>query len=260
MAEYNAVYQRAIYYDIVFKRDVSREVQFVKDVYRLHNGRDVESVIDLACGPGYHARAFAAQGVRAVGLDLRGEMLKFAQDEAEKEGVNVEWVEADMRYIQLSQPVDVALAMFDGMDALQSNEDLIALYKAIAANLTPGGLFIAQMSHIDECFYHQYGRFLYTGERDGVSVKIVWATNHPIFDIQTGTALVDVEMHINDHGAETLIKDRALERVLSPQEVGMLTALSGALKVNAWYGDFDLRQPLDRTAASESMIVVMGKR
>ena len=57
MAEYNTMYSQARYYDIVFNRDVSREVEFVSTLYQQHNGQSVASVLELACGPGYHARA-----------------------------------------------------------------------------------------------------------------------------------------------------------------------------------------------------------
>jgi hypothetical protein len=55
VAEYNNVYQRAIYYDIVFNRDVSREVDFIQAAYRHYVGHDAHAVLDLACGPGLPA-------------------------------------------------------------------------------------------------------------------------------------------------------------------------------------------------------------
>lgn len=259
MAEFNNLYQRAVYYDIVFKRDVSKEVQFIRDVYHYYTGNALSSVIDLACGPGYHARAFAVLGLRAVGLDLRGEMLAFAADEAAKEGVRVDWLEADMRYYQLDQPVDAAISMFDGLDALGETADLLAHFRAIAANLTPKGIFMIDFSHPDESFYSHYGRFHYEGERDGISVEINWAINNPVFDYITGTGSVETEMLITQDGEKLVIRDTAVERMFSPQELTLLAELSGALHVVGWYGDIKLSQPFDRTPASRRMICVMQK-
>ena len=149
MAEFNEVYQRAVYYDIVFNRDVSCEVDFIRDVFRHHSGRDLRSVLDIACGPGYHARAFAQQGVRAVGLDLRGEMLKFASDQAEAEGASVEWIEADMRYVKLAEPVDAAISMFDGIDALRGKPGDLAFelgaHRLQRLDVAPQALELAQL-------------------------------------------------------------------------------------------------------------------
>ena len=50
MAEFNEVYRRARYYDIAFRRDVSREVDFVQAVGAASLGRPVASFVEIACG------------------------------------------------------------------------------------------------------------------------------------------------------------------------------------------------------------------
>jgi len=260
VAEYNNFYQRAVYYDIVFNREVSREVQFVHDLFRHYAGRELRSVLDIACGPGYHARAFAREGLRAVGLDLRGEMLQFADDQAKAEGVSVEWIEADMRTVTLAEPVDAALSMFDGIDALQTNADLIAHFRCMADNLTPNGIYLLDISHPAETNYELYGRYQYHGKRDGVTIDIFWATNRPQFDYTTGTATVEIEMRINDHGEEFVIHDSAQERMLSAGELILLAELSGVFDIVGWYGDFTMKQPFDHSPASRRMVCVMQKR
>jgi SAM-dependent methyltransferase len=254
------VYQRAIYYDIVFNRDVSREIEFVREVFRKYAGRELQSVLDIACGPGYHARAAACVGLRAVGLDLRGEMLQFAADQAAAEGVSVEWLEADMRYVKLSEPVDAALSMFDGIDALQSDDDLIAHFRCMADNLTPGGIYVLDISTPADYHYDSYPRVVYQGERDGVEVEIYWATNRAQFDFATGVAHVEIEMHINDHGQETVILDTADERLLCGGELRLLAKLSGVFDVVGWYGDTKINQPLDHSLKTKRMICIMQKR
>lgn len=41
-------------------------------------------------------------------------MIALAHSKDRAEGVEAAWIKADMRHIQFSQPVDVALCMFDG--------------------------------------------------------------------------------------------------------------------------------------------------
>ena len=228
MAEHCNLYDRASYYDVIFDRDVTSEIGFVRDVYRHFAGGEVNSVIDVACGPGYHARAFGRDGVRALGLDLRGEMLHFAADKAAKEGAAVEWLEADMRTFKLDRPVDVAFCMFDGLDCLLSNDSLTAHFAAVAANLTPAGLYIVDLSHPAEVSFEHYKKFHYRGSRDGVQVDIYWATNDPHYDLATGVAHVALEMHVDDHGKRFVVKDEADERLLFPQEIALLAAASAA--------------------------------
>src|SRR5690606_21290530 len=146
------------------------------------------SLLDLACGPGYHARSFAKRGLRAVGLDLREEMIAFAQACASQEGCEVEWVAQDMRYLRLETPVGVAINVFDGIDCLLTNTDLVAHLRAIAANLTPGGLYFIDVTHPRETFFNFYGDFVYTGQRDEIAVQVIWGTNKPQVDPLTNIA------------------------------------------------------------------------
>jgi SAM-dependent methyltransferase len=260
MAEFNNLYQRAVYYDVVFKRDVMPEIDFIKEVYCQHHGRPPRALLDLACGPGYHARAFARQGGRAVGLDLREEMLHFAAEQAAAEGVtSVEWVAADMRSLELDAPVDVALNAFDGIDCLTSNEDLIAHFRAIAANLTPGGLYLIDVTHPRLTDFSCYQPVIFAGSRDGIDVEIRWATNQPVFDPVTHIADTELELHIQDHGKQFVIKDTARERLVSGQEITLLSMLAGGLTPVAWYGAYDLNQPLQQSPDAPRMIAVLQK-
>jgi SAM-dependent methyltransferase len=260
VAEYNNLYQHAMYWDIIFNRDVSKEVQFIHELFRHFAGRDLCSVLDIACGPGYHARAFARQGLRAVGLDLRAEMLAFAQDQAKADGVDIEWVKGDMRHMKLNQPVDAALGMFDAIDGLLTDDDLVAHFRCIADNLTPGGIYLVELSHPAIYSYEWYPPVAYHGERDGVEVDIYWATNRPQHDLVTGVAHVELEIRVNDHGHQTIIHDSADERLLCAGELRLLARLSGALEVVGWYGDMKLSQPFDHTSMSPRMFCVMQKR
>ncbi len=259
MAEYNNVYQRARYYDIALKRDVSQEIDFVKQLYRHHTGRNIESMLEIACGPGYHARTFAKDGRRAVGLDLRPEMIAFAADQAAQDGVAGDWLAADMRNFQLETPVDVAICLFDGLDALTENGDVVRHFSNVAANLTPNGLYLLDLTHPRDSSFQNYGKFRYTGRQNGLQVDIIWATNQPAYNPITGVAQVEIEMHITENGSEQVIKDTARERFFSAQEITLLAQCSGALTVVGWYGDFNLSQPLDNSLASQRMIAALQK-
>ncbi len=259
MAEHQLLYQRAVYYDIIFNRDVSREVDFIAALFQRETGRTLNSVLEIACGPGYHARGFARRGLQAAGLDLRPEMIDFARSKDALEGLQVEWLVADMREFQLDHPVDLVFNIFDGLDALLTNQDLVRHFQAVAANLAPDGLYLVDLTHPRHCNYENYGSYSYRGEMNGTTVEIVWATNKPKFNRITGVANVDVEMRVkNAGGEEIVIADTATERMLMPQEIILLSELSGALQVVDWYGDFDLEMPFDAPEARR-MICILQK-
>ena len=260
MAEHANLYRRAFYYDIALERDVSKEVDFIITAYRHYVGRELQSVLDLACGPGYHARSLAAKGLHATGVDLSKEMLELAEKKSGKEGLNIRWINADMRSFRLKNPVDLAICMFDSFDALLTNDDIVQNFRCIAENINPGGLYLIDLTHLREVDYNHYGEFRYCGERNGIKVEIVWATNNPQYDLVTGIAPVAIEIHVEDNGEKFVVHDTAKERLVDPQELILFAELSGAFDVAGWHGDYDLKQPLDHSADSQRMICVLKER
>jgi hypothetical protein len=164
-----------------------------------------------------------------------------------------------MRYLNLAEPVDAAVAMFDSIDALQTDDDLIAHFQCMADNLTPHGIYVLEISHPADYQYDKYPRIAYHGERDGMEVDLLWATNRAQFDFVSGVAQVDIEIHVNDHGKETIIHDTAEERLFCAGELRLLARLSGVLDAVGWYGDFKLSQPFDHSLKTQCMLCVMQK-
>ena len=254
------LYRLAQYYDIAFDRDVRGEVDFIMEVCRKFAGTPPRSVLDIACGPGYHAREFARRGVRATGLDLRPEMLRLAREKAVAEFLTVDWIEADMRDFTLAQPVDAAMSLFDSHDALLTNADMVRHFQSVARNLTPQGIFVLATSHPYEVNFNSYPVWHFHGERDGVVVDLAYGTGNPRFDPLTEVAVVGIDLTVNDHGAIETFHDTSHERLVTPQEINLLADLSGAFEVCAWYGDYDPARPLDASPLSKEAIAVMKRR
>lgn len=259
MAEHKEFYSRAYYYNVIFDRDVRAEADFLLAVYEKHNGRPAQSVLDIACGPGYHALQMGKDGLRAAGLDFSHEMIEMARQNSAEQGLQVEWLQEDMRRFTLSAPVDLAFVLFDSIDALLTNNDLTEHLKAVAANLNPGGIYLIDITHPRDTSLYDYGKFSYHGKRGGTSVDLLWATNHPVFDPRTGIAEVEVTMKVKENGRKFTLKDKAFERMLFPQEISLLAEHSGVFKLVDWFGAFNINQPFDNSPKSRRMIAVLQK-
>jgi len=259
MAEHRRLYGRADYYDIVFDGTVESEIDFVQALHRRHTGRPLGSVLELACGPGYHARALAARGVGAVGLDLSHEMIALACEKASADGVNVQWLVGDMREFSLAAPVDMAICTLDGIDCLLTDDEIVRHFRAVGGNLVPGGLYMMELSHPRDCSAEHYGRYRYEGERNGCRVTIDWANIRPAPRLAERVVVAEVIMQVRGNGSEETFVDQAYERFLSPGDIGRLAEQSGVLEVCGWYGDFDVDQPFDESLSSRRMIAVLGR-
>lgn len=257
MAEFNELYARARYYDIALGRDVGREVDFVETLFRRLAGRRLGSVLEIACGPGYHTRAFARRGIVATGLDLRPEMIAYAAARAAEDGVEATWMAADMRDFKLPAPVDAILTMYDALDCLLDQDDVIAHFRNVAANLKPDGVYVLEFTHPHDTGFADYGSFRYEGERDGVRVVVDWATNAPSYHPLTMVAHVEVAMTVIEPDGERRFVDRAPERMFTAPEIAALARLSGVLSQDHAFGDFDIERPLDAGPAPRRMILVL---
>lgn len=259
MAEFNQVYARASYYDIAFRRNIDPEVTFIMDEYRRLNGRPLSSVLEIACGPGYHVCAFVKKGVRAVGLDLRPEMIEFAKVYAADQGVAADWIAADMRGFSLEKPVDAIITMYDSIDCLATGDDLVDHFRTVATNLTPGGIYLFEVTHPRDCGMWNYGSYKYEGERDGTKVEIIWAVNDPVPDPITQIAEVETILRVTEKDRVVEFRDKARERFTMPQEFMALIKLAGGLDVVDIYGDFVQGLRMDNSPASRRMIFVLRK-
>ncbi len=75
----------AEYYDAIYRRGakrVSREIDFVEELFQNEAERKVRKILDLACGTGIPTLELARCGYRVMGLDLHEEMLTVARQKA----------------------------------------------------------------------------------------------------------------------------------------------------------------------------------
>jgi len=128
----NQLYNFPEYYDILFNRDVSSEASFIPAVFEHFCGRTLQSYLDLACGPGYYARAISRQGIDVIGLDASPEMITFARSKDTDDQGKVEWRVGDVRDFKIDQQVDLAAFLFDSIDNLLSIDDFVRHFQSVS--------------------------------------------------------------------------------------------------------------------------------
>ena len=73
-------------------------------------------------------------------------MLWQAAQKARKNGMNIPFVQQDMRSLNLHKPVDAVLATCDGVNYLMTDEDLLSFFRAAKRAIRPGGALIFDVS------------------------------------------------------------------------------------------------------------------
>jgi SAM-dependent methyltransferase len=109
----------------------------------------IDHVMDVACGTGVAAAKFAAAGYRVTGVDRSPQMLAQAHRRITEAGLQgVALVEADMRDFALDEPADLVTCMYDSLNYLLEETDLLAAFRSAATALRGGGLYVFDMNTI----------------------------------------------------------------------------------------------------------------
>ena len=105
-------------------------------------------VLDLACGEGTFAIAMAKRGLQVTGVDLSPEMLSIARERAAKDGLEVKFLQQDMRLLSLRGRFDLVTCWFDSLNYLLEIDDLAQALAGVSRVLDKNGISIFDVNTI----------------------------------------------------------------------------------------------------------------
>lgn len=100
------------------------------------------SVLDLCCGPGYHAVAFGKRGFTVTAVDLSPYLLEQGRVRASKFGIDIKWVLKDMRQFQAQGTFDLACNLTTSFGYFEEESENLLVLRNVLISLRPGGLFV----------------------------------------------------------------------------------------------------------------------
>jgi ubiquinone/menaquinone biosynthesis C-methylase UbiE len=101
-----------------------------------------KSVLDLACGEGYHTRFLKRAGAgRVLGVDQSEGMIRLAREEEAREPLGIEYQVHDAADLQLGESFDLVTAGYL-LNYARTRDELLTLCRACARPLRPGGRFV----------------------------------------------------------------------------------------------------------------------
>jgi SAM-dependent methyltransferase len=121
----------------------------VERAMRMLKPQGGERVLDLACGSGRHSLELVRQGFAAVGADISPELVEIARRDADKEGLDVAFVEADLRELDFEAEFDIVLSLNDGaIGYLETDEENLRTFAVISRSLKQGGRHLMQLPNV----------------------------------------------------------------------------------------------------------------
>lgn len=97
-------------------------------------------VLDLGCGPGLYAEAFAARGCAVTGMDLSPSSVEHARASAAAKGLDIDYRRGDYSRDELGGGFELAMMIYCDFGALAPAAELVLV--RVREALAPGGLFV----------------------------------------------------------------------------------------------------------------------
>lgn len=173
---------------------ITREVAFLRDRLELKRG---DYVLDLACGTGRHARAFARQGCQVTALDLSLPMLRRGIEAARREGSEVRFLQADMRDLAFEDAFDAAWMLDTSFGFFSDVENLMVL-RSLWRALHPGGRIVIDVINRDYIMSELPCRNWWEGEGCLVQEDIEFAHATSRLDIRRYLVFADGRERVYD--------------------------------------------------------------
>jgi SAM-dependent methyltransferase len=106
-------------------------------------------VLDLACGAGRHSLELARRGFSVVGVDISPDLLAVASEDAEAQGLEVTFLEADLRELGFDGEFDLVLSLNDGaVGYFETEEENLRTFAVVARALSSGGGHLMQLPNV----------------------------------------------------------------------------------------------------------------
>lgn len=108
-----------------------------------------ERVLDLACGIGRHSLELRRRGFEVVGVDISADLLEMAEKEAAAQSLEVSFIQADLRKLEMQDEFDLVLSLNDGaVGYFETDEENFRTFEVVAQALRDGGGHLMQLPNV----------------------------------------------------------------------------------------------------------------
>ena len=210
--------------------EARRQVDFLLECLDIAPPCDV---LDLGCGDGRHSLELTRRGYRVTGLDLSGELLERARRRTAEEGLDITFIQGDMRDPPGTSAFDLVVNFFTSFGYFREDEENARVLEAISRSLRPGGWFL--MDYLNREYVISTLVPADSRTLGGMEVEQRrWITGDPT--AAGDHVRINKHVRIREEGTERSYDESVRMYTLEELDAMMDRA---ALKVTQTYGDFD---------------------
>lgn len=213
-------------YELVYhERDLADARRLADLIERTARPEPGTAILDVGCGRGRHARLLAARGYRVTGVDLSEKALRTARRRAEDEGLEVRFLQADMRALPFEARFGGVVNLFTSFGYFEDDADHTRAVAEMAKALKPGGWLVQDFLNAPYALAH----LVPEDEREVDGLRIAqrrW--------VESGRVNKEITLHKN---GDTYTFTESV-RLLTAANFREMYAAAG-LDLRATFGDYD---------------------
>lgn len=189
-------------------------------------------VLELACGTGRLTLPIKRAGVDITGLDLEPRMLETARAKAAEAGLDIPWVQGDIRDFSLERRFALVFIPFNSLLHLHAAEDYARFFAAARRHLAPGGRLMLDVFNPSVAILADHSRGRIAEFKDPESGEERWIEEQRDYDALT--QVNRATWHLCGPDKPDLDVHALHLRCLFPQELRLMAAHHGFRIVHAW--------------------------
>lgn len=231
------------------------ELDFFSEVARKTGG----PVLDVACGTGRMTIPLAEQGYDMTGVDITPEMLATAKEKAGQHGLAIQWIEADVKQLQLDRKYRMIFTTGNAFQAFLTRETQEGLLQFIHRHLASDGVFAFETRNpvLSRLLKNQNAEEERETKRDKDGKHIIHTWKHRYDPLTQLEHYEQTYKTLEKSGQSKNVKrNRIAIRYVFPQELKTLLHYNGFI-LEEIYGNFD-RRPFE--GDSPLMVCICRKK
>jgi 2-polyprenyl-3-methyl-5-hydroxy-6-metoxy-1,4-benzoquinol methylase len=172
----------AAFYDGMMEHvDYEHWADYIDQILR-KIGKKIKNVCELACGTGTLAVALSKRGYQMTCSDVSNDMVRQAIKKAGHANLSIDFSVCNMLEFTSKEPFDAVLCLYDSINYLDSEDEVIRFFSNTSLLLKDGGIFIFDacteknsLEHFDQRYEfdraHRYRRRSYYIRKQKVQVN-----------------------------------------------------------------------------------------
>lgn len=142
MSWYKDWFSSEHYLKVYSHRDLTEAERLVEFIIKKTQPEEDASVLDMACGAGRHAIAFAKKGFSVTAVDLSELLIREAMKNSEQNNVQIDFVVSDILNFDTVNRFDLIANLFTSFGYFENDDDNYGVIQKSYSLLKKGGYFV----------------------------------------------------------------------------------------------------------------------